>query len=53
MNEYKLIFDQEQLATINRALQEMPYRIAAPLIDNINEQLSNRRADNDDNESKG
>jgi hypothetical protein len=35
-----LSFNQDQLMLIDRALQQLPYIIAAPLISNINQQLS-------------
>lgn len=38
-HEFVLRFSAADIAAIDRALQEMPYRLAAPLIDKINAQL--------------
>jgi hypothetical protein len=39
MNEVTLRLTLDDLAAIDRALQDAPFRIAAPLIDKINAQL--------------
>jgi hypothetical protein len=39
MNIFNLKLTPEQLQVISAALSEMPYRLAAPLIDEINRQL--------------
>lgn len=35
----KLEFNEQQIQILNVALLELPYRIAAPLINNINQQI--------------
>lgn len=50
MNQITLSFTQEQLQVLNTALLEVPYRLAAPLISSINNQIQqqfNRREDDD------
>ena len=39
VNEFILKLTPADMAIIDRALQEMPFRVAAPLIDKINAQL--------------
>lgn len=39
MNEYILKLTPTDLGAIDRALQEMPFRLAAPLIAKINAQI--------------
>lgn len=39
MKNITLEFTPEQLSLINAALGEVPYKMAAPLIQNINEQI--------------
>lgn len=39
MKKLNLSFTQEQLGVINAALMEAPYRVAAPLIQDINSQI--------------
>ena len=39
MTEFLLKLTPADVAVLDRALQEMPYRLAAPLIDKINAQL--------------
>lgn len=39
MKKINLSFTSEQLAVVNAALSEIPYRIAAPLIQDINAQI--------------
>ena len=36
---YTLIFTQEQLLVLNQALQDLPFKIVAPLFDAINMQI--------------
>ena len=36
---YTLTFTQEQLVVLNQALQELPFKIVAPLFDSINTQI--------------
>lgn len=38
-NSFPLVFTTEQLAVIDQTLQAAPYRVAAPLIAEINRQL--------------
>jgi hypothetical protein len=40
MNNYSIQLTQQQLSIIDAALQEMPHRLAAPLIQDINRQLT-------------
>ena len=39
MKKINLSLNQEQLTVINAALMEVPYRVAAPLIQDINKQI--------------
>jgi hypothetical protein len=39
MKNYTLTFTGEQLRVIDQALQEIPFRFAAPLIAEINKQI--------------
>lgn len=39
MTSYNLIFSESDLLTLDRALQEQPFRLVAPLIAKINEQI--------------
>lgn len=39
MTEYLLKLTPADLAAMDRALQDLPFRIAAPLIDKINAQI--------------
>jgi|GEM_PF-6512075 len=39
MKQHRLTLNDEQLAVLNAALVELPYRMAAPLINSINQQL--------------
>jgi len=43
--KYTLKLTEEQLFLIDRAIGEMPHRLAAPLIAAINEQLIEQRKD--------
>lgn len=45
---HTLKFTDEQLSVIDRALQEMPFRLAAPLIQEINRQLAAKEDGADD-----
>jgi hypothetical protein len=48
MKPITLTFTQEQLQVLNAALGDVPYRVAAPLIANINSQIQqqfNQRED--------
>jgi len=50
MKPITLTFTQEQLQVLNAALGDVPYRVAAPLIANINNQIQrqfDRREDDD------
>jgi hypothetical protein len=40
----KLEFNEQQLGILNAALIELPYRISAPLINHINNQIQQQRA---------
>jgi hypothetical protein len=45
---YALTFTEQQLLVIDRALQEMPFKVAAPILGEINRQI----ADQEKNEEK-
>lgn len=38
--KYTLVLSQQEMRVLNDALVEMPFRLAAPVIQSINEQLS-------------
>jgi hypothetical protein len=38
--EYTLVLDDKDLAALNTILGEMPYKLAAPLVKKINEQIA-------------
>ena len=38
--EYKLVFTVDQLSVLDKAIQQMPYYIAAPLLAEINKQIT-------------
>jgi len=40
----KLEFNEQQLAVLNAALVELPFRVAAPVIQHINNQIAEQRA---------
>jgi hypothetical protein len=40
----KIEFNEQQLAILNAAIVELPYRLSAPLINHINQQISEQRA---------
>lgn len=40
----KIEFNQQQLKVLNEALVELPFRVAAPLIDHINQQIKEQQA---------
>jgi hypothetical protein len=40
----KLEFTEQQLAVLNAALVELPFRVAAPVIQHINNQIAEQRA---------
>jgi 16S rRNA A1518/A1519 N6-dimethyltransferase RsmA/KsgA/DIM1 with predicted DNA glycosylase/AP lyase activity len=37
--KFTLEFDEQQLTILDRAVAELPYKIAAPLVQSINQQL--------------
>ena len=48
METFKLEFTAEQMAVLDKALQQMPYYLAAPVIATINRQIAQQReADKD------
>lgn len=51
MNTITLTFTQEQLQILNVALVEIPYRVAAPLISDINKQIKDQAEDTSSNYS--
>ncbi|MER9494142.1 hypothetical protein NKI86_20195 [Mesorhizobium sp. M0320] len=40
---YTLTFTEEQMAVLDRALQDVPFKFAMPIIQSINEQLVKQR----------
>jgi hypothetical protein len=40
----KLEFNEQQLAILNAALVELPFRVSAPLINHINQQIKMQQA---------
>ena len=40
----KIEFNEQQLQVLNAALVELPFRVSAPLINHINQQISEQRA---------
>jgi hypothetical protein len=40
----KIEFNEHQLQVLNAALVELPFRVSAPLINHINQQISENRA---------
>lgn len=40
----KIEFNEQQLQVLSAALMELPYRMAAPLINHINQQIQEQRA---------
>lgn len=40
----KLEFNEQQLSILNAALIELPFRVSAPLINHINQQIQEQRA---------
>ncbi len=44
MIEYTIKLTEQDLATINAGLQELPMKIAAPLVVKINQQLREQRS---------
>tara|TARA_R110000822_G_scaffold1049_3_gene4682 strand:+ start:273 stop:443 length:171 start_codon:yes stop_codon:yes gene_type:complete len=47
-----LTFTQEQLSIVNAALMEMPFKIAAPLINDINNQIQKQLDVNEQRQSR-
>lgn len=39
----KIEFNEQQIGILNAALVELPYRIASPLINHINQQIQEQR----------
>jgi len=39
----KLEFNEQQMAVLNAALVELPFRVAAPVIQHINNQIAEQR----------
>jgi hypothetical protein len=40
----KIEFNEQQLQVLSAALVELPFRVSAPLINHINQQISEQRA---------
>lgn len=49
---FYLNFDEKDLAIINQALNDAPYKYAAPLIDKINKQIKDQEDSQTNTESK-
>ena len=51
---HTLTFSDEDMAVIERAIAELPFRVAAPLVQRINQQLSDQQqpADKSDPEDR-
>lgn len=43
-NNMKIEFNEQQLSILNAAIVELPYRIATPLIQHINQQIKEQQA---------
>lgn len=50
MNEYTITLSKQSLSVINAALLELPYRVSAPIIADLNEQLRPQLANKDGEE---
>lgn len=48
MERFTLTFDIESLRVIDQALQSVPYKYSAPIIDEINKQISEQQAKDND-----
>lgn len=44
---YHMEFTEEQMQTMNAAICELPYRVAAPFIADVNRQLKGQIGDNE------
>jgi hypothetical protein len=44
INNMKIEFNEQQLQVLNAAIVELPFRISAPLINHINQQIQEQRA---------
>jgi 16S rRNA A1518/A1519 N6-dimethyltransferase RsmA/KsgA/DIM1 with predicted DNA glycosylase/AP lyase activity len=42
-NNMKIEFNEQQLSVLNAAIVELPYRISAPLIAHINQQIKEQQ----------
>ena len=45
----QLEFSEEQLSVLNMAINEIPYKLAAPLVQHINAQLKDQRMNENQN----
>ena len=43
--QYKFVLDEKDMPVLNAALVELPYKLAAPLIDKINRQIAEQTAE--------
>jgi hypothetical protein len=43
-NNMKIEFNEQQLSILNAAIVELPYRMSAPLIAHINQQIKEQQA---------
>jgi len=48
----KIELNDQQLQVLSAALIEIPYRIAAPLISHINQQIQNQKESDSSNDSQ-
>lgn len=46
MDTIELSFTQETLNVVMRALQELPYRVSAPVLEDLHKQITNTVAEN-------
>lgn len=51
--EYVLRFNEQQMQVLNAALCEMPYRMAAPIIQSINEQIASASKRSEEEPDRG
>jgi hypothetical protein len=52
MNSFKLVFNQQQLQVLNDALVNIPFKVAAPLIQHINAQIQQQFDANVDSQDR-
>lgn len=45
--EYKLVLNEQDLQVLNMAIGELPFKVAAPLVQKLNVQLAEQNKEND------